>query len=58
MSRTPVQHKDIVPLIVAALNGISVNSGTLEAKADGSSIHLRTHIDSGAPQQIYEIVVR
>lgn len=46
MPRTPVVPKDLVSLVVTALNGATCNGGTLSAKANGSEILVVVHNDA------------
>lgn len=48
MARTPVNYTDLVPLIVTALNGITVQGGVLKATANGNEVLVIAHNDSGA----------
>lgn len=46
MTRTPVQPADLIPAIVTALNGTTVNGGTISAKANGQSVAITVHSDA------------
>lgn len=46
MTHTPVHPKDIVSAIVTALNGTTVNGGTVAAKAQNDSVIVTVHTDA------------
>lgn len=46
MAHTPTAPKDLVSLIVAALNGATVNGGILKATANGNEVQVTCHNDA------------
>lgn len=46
MTHTPVKPKDIVALIVTALNGTTINGGTATAVAQNDSVIVNVHTDA------------
>lgn len=49
MPRTLVTPPDLVPLVAAALNGVTVQGGVLSAVANGSEVKVKAHSDTSAP---------
>lgn len=49
MARTLVAPADLVPLIVTALNGVTVQGGVLTAVANGNEVKVKAHTDTSSP---------